>query len=62
VKLGKIASDTCAMLPEACGGETMKKWHKLFKEGCGNMEDDESCRPRFHRTYEDVEKGRNLVH
>jgi len=40
----------------------MKKWHKLFKEGCGNMEDDESCRPRFHRTYEDVEKGRNLVH
>jgi len=28
-----------------------------------NVEDDErSCRPRSHRTEENVEKGRNLVH
>jgi hypothetical protein len=37
VKLGKNASDTCAVLTEAYGGEDMKKssvfeWHKWFKE------------------------------
>jgi hypothetical protein len=37
VKLGKNASDTCAMLSEAYGGEAMKissvlEWHKWFKE------------------------------
>jgi hypothetical protein len=37
VKLGKNASDTCAILFEVYGGETMKKsrvfdWHKRFKE------------------------------
>jgi hypothetical protein len=37
VKLGKNASDTCAMLSEAYGGEAMKKssafdCHKRFKE------------------------------
>jgi len=37
VKLGKNASDTCAMLSEAYEGEIMKKssvsvWHKWFKE------------------------------
>jgi len=36
VKLGKNASDTCAMLSEAYEGEAMKKssvseWHKWFK-------------------------------
>jgi hypothetical protein len=35
VKLGKNASDTCAMLSEAYGGEAMKmpnvlEWHKRF--------------------------------
>jgi hypothetical protein len=34
---GKNASDTCAVLSEAYGGEAMKKsnvleWHKRFKE------------------------------
>jgi hypothetical protein len=38
VKLGKKASDTCAMFSEAYGGKAMKKtrvseWHKWFKEG-----------------------------
>jgi hypothetical protein len=37
MKLGKDASDTCAVLIEACGGEYMKKlsvfeWHKRFRE------------------------------
>jgi hypothetical protein len=44
VKLGKTASDTCAMLSEAYEGEAMKKssifeWHKQFKEGRENVED-----------------------
>jgi hypothetical protein len=42
VKLGKNASNTCAVLSEAYGGEAMKKWsvsewHKQFKElACWN--------------------------
>jgi hypothetical protein len=37
VKLGKNASDTCAVLSETFGGDTMKKshvleWHKQLKE------------------------------
>jgi hypothetical protein len=37
VKLGRDAHDTCAVLSESCGGETVKKssvfeWHKWFKE------------------------------
>jgi hypothetical protein len=37
VKLGKNASDTCALLSEAYGVEDVKKssileWHKWFKE------------------------------
>jgi hypothetical protein len=43
------------VLSEAYGGEAMKKlsvfkWHKLFKEGCENVEDDErSGHPRSHK-------------
>jgi hypothetical protein len=39
------------------------EWHKWFKEGHENVEDDErsSC-PRFHRTSANVEEGWNLVH
>jgi hypothetical protein len=54
-KLGKNASHTCALLSEACGREAMKKssvseWHKRFKEGPENVEDDErSGRPKSHR-------------
>jgi hypothetical protein len=41
VKLGKNASNNCAMLFEAYGGEGMKKsivleWQKRFKERCEN--------------------------
>jgi hypothetical protein len=43
VKLEKNASDTCAMLSGAYGGETVKKpsvfeWHKRFEERHKNME------------------------
>jgi hypothetical protein len=44
----------------------MKKcfeWHKRFKEGCENVEVDESSgRPRSHRTDENVEKVRYRVY
>jgi hypothetical protein len=56
------------LLSEAYGGEYMKRssvsgWHKWFKEGRENVEDVErSGRPRSHRTDENVEKVRNLVH
>jgi len=68
VKLGNNASDTFTKLSEAFGGEYMKRssvfeWHKQFKEGRENMEDDErSGRPISHRTDENVEKVINLVH
>jgi hypothetical protein len=68
VKLGKNASDTCELFSEAYGGKAVRKssvseWHKLFKQDRENMDDDErSGRPRFHRTDEKVEKGRDLVH
>jgi hypothetical protein len=39
------ASDTCAMLFEVYGEETMKKsivseWYKRFKDGCEKVQDD----------------------
>jgi hypothetical protein len=66
-KLGKNASDTCAMLFKAYGREAMKKssvfeWHKRFKERRENMEDDDkSNRSRCDKTDGNVEKVRNLV-
>jgi hypothetical protein len=50
------------------GGEAVKKssvfeWHKQFKKGRENVEHEGgSGRPRSHRTDEDVEKVRNLMH
>jgi hypothetical protein len=47
-------------------GERLKKsnvfeWHKQFREGHGNMEDDErSGQPRSHSIDESVEKVQNL--
>jgi hypothetical protein len=46
VELGKNASDTCALLSEAYGGEAMKKssvfeLHKGFKECHENVKGDE---------------------
>jgi hypothetical protein len=46
VKLGNNESDTCTVLSKAYEGETIKKsnafeWHKWFKEGHKNMDDDD---------------------
>jgi hypothetical protein len=66
VKLGKNACDTCIVLSNAYGGEATKKpgvseWHKQFKEGHENMEDDERHgHPRSHGT--NVEKVWTVVH
>jgi hypothetical protein len=43
VNLGTNASDTCAMLSKAYGGEAMQKlrvfeWHKWFNESYKNIE------------------------
>jgi hypothetical protein len=38
------------------------QWHKQFKEGCENMEDERSGHPRSYRTNENVAKVWNLVH
>jgi hypothetical protein len=68
MKLGKNASDTCAVLSGSYGGEAMKKssvseWQRRFKEGHKNVEDDEISDPQIsHKTNETVEKVRNLVH
>jgi hypothetical protein len=68
VKLGKYASNTCALLSKAYGEEAMKKssvseWHMWFEEGRENVEDDErSGHPRSHRTIEYAGKVWNLVH
>jgi hypothetical protein len=68
VKLGKNASDTCALVSEDYGGEAMKKssvfkWHKQFKAGYKNMEDDDrNGHPQYHTTEESAEKVWDLVH
>jgi hypothetical protein len=67
VRLGKNESDTCTVLSEACGGETIKKssvfeCQKWFKEGYENVEDRISGCPISHRTCEYVGKVQNLLH
>jgi hypothetical protein len=67
VKSGKNASDTCTVLSEAYRREVMKKssvfeWHKQFKEGREKVEDERTGRTRSHRTTENVEKARDVVH
>jgi hypothetical protein len=42
--------------------KTVSEWHKRFKDFREDVEDERSCRPRFHRTDENIEKVRNLVH
>jgi hypothetical protein len=62
------ASDACAVLSKAYGGEVMKEssifeWHEHFKEGHKNTDDDErSGCPKSYRTNENAEKVQNLMH
>lgn len=56
VKLGKSGTDTLAMLRQAYGDETLSKtqecrWHKAFKEGREDAEDEQCAgRPTKSRT------------
>jgi hypothetical protein len=67
-KLENNASSICAVFSKADGGGAMKnssvfEWHKRFKEGHENVDDDESSgRPKSHKIDENVEKVRHMVH
>jgi hypothetical protein len=68
VKLGKNASDTCAMLSEAYGGQAIKmssvSCHINGSTGFAKTWKmiERSDRPRSRRTDGNAEKVRNLVH
>jgi hypothetical protein len=67
VKLGRDESNTCVVVFEAFGGEGMKKsnvfeLYEPLKGSHENVEDERRGRPRSHRTDENVDKVRNLVH
>jgi len=61
-KLEKNASDTCEMLSEAYGGESVKRtsvseWNIWFKEGRKNVKDDE----RSGRNIKDVTEPMKML-
>ena len=68
VRLGKTPSDALGMLQEVYGDETMScshvfEWHKRFKEGLEDVEDDSrSERPSTSRTADNVERMKQMVH
>ena len=67
VRLGKTPSDALGMLQEVYGDETMSRsrvfeWHKRFKEGREDVEDDSrSGRPSTSRTADNVESMKQMV-
>jgi len=67
VKIGKSASETLALLTVAYGEYAMKKssvfeWHRRFKEGQEDVQDDpRSGQPKTQRTDENVARVRTLV-
>ena len=67
VKLNKSATDTFASLTEAYGDATLSrtmvfKWHKAFKDGRGNVEDDpRSGRPISSTSDQNVEVVRAVM-
>jgi hypothetical protein len=67
VKLGRNASDTCAVLSEAHGGGGMKgssvsEWNQRFKEGHVYAEDEGNGQPRSHTASDNDDEVRTLVH
>ena len=68
VKIGNSASETLALLTVAYGKYAMKKssvfeWHRRFKEGREDVQDDpRSGQPNTQRTDENVDRERALVH
>ena len=67
VRLGKAPLDALGMLQEVYGDETMShsrvfEWHKRFKEGREDVEDDSrSGRPSTSRTADNVERVKQMV-
>ena len=67
VRLGKTPSDALGMLQEVYGDETMSRsrvfeWHKRFKEGHEDVEDNSrSGRPSTSRTVDNVECMKQMV-
>jgi len=67
VKIGKSTSETLALLTVAYGECAMKKssvfgWHRRFKEGRENMQDDpRSGQPKSQRTNANEDRVRTLV-
>ena len=67
IRLGKTPSDALRMLQEVYGDETMLRsrvfeWHKRFKEGCEDVEDDSrSGRPSTSRTADNVEYMKQMM-
>ena len=66
-KLGKTPSKSFAMLQQVYGEETMSRarafeWHKRFKEGREEVEDDpRSERPSTSRTVDNVDRVKQMV-
>ena len=67
VRLGKTPSDALGMLQEVYGDEEMSRsrvfeWHKQFKEGREDVEDDfRSGRPSTSKTVNNVERVKQMV-
>jgi hypothetical protein len=67
VKINKFATETFAALTEAYGDVTLSRtmvfrWHKDFKEGRENVEDDpRSGRPLWATNYQNVEVVRAVM-
>ena len=68
VKLKKSGSETVGLIREAFGEETMSQtsifeWHKMFREGRENIDDNErSGRPSTSQTDQNVEKVRKVLY
>jgi hypothetical protein len=66
--IGKSASETLALLTVAYSEYVMKKssvfeWHRWFKEGPEDVQDDPSSgQPKTQRTDANVDRVRTLVH
>ena len=68
VKIGESASETLALLTVAYGEYALKKssvleWHRPFKEGRKNVQEDpRSGQPKTQGTDTNVDRVRTLVH
>lgn len=67
MKLSKSATETYSLLQQVCGDECMShtrviEWHKRFKEGREEIEDDSRPgHPSTLKTDENIDKIGNLI-